>query len=128
MRYLLDTHTFLWFINDDMALSGHAKGLIEHPDHDIYLSVVSIWEMAIKISLGKLALPTPFEDFITSQIANNNITLLDIKIVHATGILGLPFHHRDPFDRLILAQAQYEKLTIIGNDSIFSNYGIPIVW
>ncbi|MDX2079006.1 MAG: type II toxin-antitoxin system VapC family toxin [bacterium] len=128
MRYLLDTHTFLWFINDDVALSQHAKRLIEHPDHDIYLSVVSIWEMGIKISLGKLALPSPFEDFIALQIVDNNLILLDIKIEHVTGILRLPFHHRDPFDRLLLAQAQYEKLTIIGNDNIFPNYGISIVW
>ena len=85
MNYLLDTHTFLWFINDDVSLSSIAKALIEDPENTIYLSVASVWEMAIKVSLDKLEMPSPFTDFIDVQLHQNTIILLDIK----TAIQGL---------------------------------------
>lgn len=103
MSYLLDTHTFLWFINDDASLSETAKELIEDPDNGIYLSIASVWEMGIKFSLGKLEIPSPFESFIDEQLRLNNIILLDIKTVHIGIVSTLTFHHRDPFDRLIIA-------------------------
>ncbi len=128
MNYLLDTHTFLWFINDDAALSFTAKALIEVPESTIYLSVASIWEMAIKISLHKLELPSPFSSFINEQLHMNTITLLDIKTSHAEIVTLLPFHHRDPFDRLIIAQAKDENMPILSKDTIFDEYGIDRYW
>jgi PIN domain nuclease of toxin-antitoxin system len=128
MNYLLDTHTFLWFINDDPALSATAKALIENPDNAIHLSVASVWEMAIKTSLGKLEMPSPFADFIDEQLRENSITLLDIRTTHAGGVVRLPFHHRDPFDRLIIAQSKSEDMPIIGKDVIFDDYGIDRLW
>lgn len=128
MNYLLDTHTFLWFINDDASLSSAAKALIENPENVIYLSAASIWEMAIKVSLGKLEMPSPFTDFIDRQLHENAITLLDLKTSHAGMIATLPFYHRDPFDRLIIAQSKNEDMPVIGNDTIFDSYGIERFW
>ena len=128
MNYLLDTHTFLWFINDDASLSFTAKTRIEDPENTIYLSVASIWEMAIKVSLDKLELPSPFTDFIDDQLDKNTITLLKIKTAHTGIVATLPFHHRDPFDRLIIAQSKIEDMPIIGQDATFDDYGITRIW
>ncbi len=128
MNYLLDTHTFLWFINDDASLSSTAKALIEDPENTIYLSVASIWEMAIKVSLDKLEMPSPFTDFIDEQLDKNTIILLNIKTAHTGIVATLPFHHRDPFDRLIIAQSKVEDIPIIGKDAIFDDYGIKRLW
>ena len=128
MNYLLDTHTFLWFINDDPSLSSTAKTLIENRENGIYLSVASIWEMAIKVSLGRLEMPSPFTDFIDDQLSKNTIVLLDIKTAHTGIVVTLPFHHRDPFDRLIIAQSQSEDFPIIGRDAVFDNYRIKRHW
>jgi PIN domain nuclease of toxin-antitoxin system len=128
MSYLLDTHTFLWFINDDGALSSSARTLIEDPANTLYLSMASIWEMAIKVSLGKLEIPSPFTDFIENQMRENTIILLDIKTAHTGFVAALPFHHRDPFDRLMIAQSIYESLPIIGSDPLFDNYGVTRLW
>jgi len=128
MNYLLDTHTFLWFINDDTSLSSTAKALIEDPENTIYLSVASIWEMAIKVSLDKLEMPSPFTDFIDEQLNENTIILLNIKTAHTGVVATLPFHHRDPFDRLIIAQSKVEDIPVIGKDAIFDDYGIKRLW
>ncbi len=128
MIYLLDTHTFLWFINDDKALSATAKTLIEDPDNTIYLSIASLWEMAIKVSLSKLEIPTPFTEFIVGQLQENNIALLKISAEHTGVVATMPFHHRDPFDRLIIAQALTEQLPIIGKDAVFDLYEIRRHW
>jgi len=128
MNYLLDTHTFLWFINDDASLSSTAKTLIEDPENTIYLSVASIWEMAIKVSLDKLEMPSPFTDFIDEQLSKNTIILLGIKTEHTGIVATLPFHHRDPFDRLIIAQSKVEDIPVIGKDAIFDDYGIKRLW
>lgn len=128
MKFLLDTHTFLWFIDDGAALSSTAKSLIEAPGNTPYLSMASLWEIAIKVSIGKLTIPSPFQAFIMQQISENRIELLDIKPDHI-GIVGiLPFHHRDPFDRLIIAQAMSEKLPIISKDENFKAYGLTLYW
>lgn len=128
MNYLLDTHTFLWFINDDASLSSTTKALIEDPENTIYLSVASIWEVAIKVSLDKLEMPSPFTDFIDEQLDKNTIILLNIKTAHTGIVATLPFHHRDPFDRLIIAQSKVEDIPIIGKDAIFDDYGIKRLW
>ena len=128
MNYLLDTHTFLWFINDSPDLSDIAQQHIESPENILYLSIASVWEMAIKASLGKLEMPTPFADFIDAQLEQNSIALLTITTAHAELVTKLRFHHRDPFDRLIIAQAQVEGLPIIGKDAAFDAYDIECIW
>lgn len=128
MNYLLDTHSFLWFINDDAALSQPAKTLIEAPENTVYLSVASVWEMAIKVSLGRLEMPSPFADFIDEQLRENTITLLNIQTAYAGMIVTLPFHHRDPFDRLIIAQSRMEGFPVIGKDAIFDDYDVERHW
>ena len=128
MNYLLDTHTFLWFINDDASLSSTAKSLIEYPENTIYLSVASVWEMAIKVSLGKLEMPSPFTEFMDEQMHLNTIVLLNVKTTHIGIVATLPLHHRDPFDRLIIAQSQSEVIPIIGKDRVFKNYEIICYW
>jgi PIN domain nuclease of toxin-antitoxin system len=128
MTYLLDTHTFLWFINGDAQLSSTAQSLIEDSTNIIVLSVASLWEMAIKSSLGKLAVPSPFTAFIDEQLSLNNFALLNITTTHTGIVATLPFHHRDPFDRLIIAQSQSEGFPIIGADAVFDDYGIQRLW
>ena len=130
MRLLLDTHAFLWFINDDPQLSAYAKSLIEDSANDVLLSIASVWEIAIKASLGKLQIrfATTFEEFITQQLNVNDITLLNISPPHFEPLFTLPFHHRDPFDRLLIAQAITEQLGIIGRDVAFDHYPIKRYW
>jgi len=128
MKLLLDTHAFLWFITDDPALSSEAKSLIENPDNDVFLSVASLWEMAIKVSIGKLTIKQPFDVFMTEQIRLNSISLLNISIDHVNLITSLPFHHRDPFDRLLIAQAMAEQLSLVSADVIFDSYDIKRLW
>lgn len=126
--YLLDTHTFLWFINDDNALSATAKALIKDPTNSIHLSIASVWEMAIKVSLGKLAVPSPFAVFVEEQLRENSILLLGITTAHTGVVATLPFHHRDPFDRLIIVQSLTEEFPVIGSDDVFDQYGVQRSW
>ncbi|MGB1286509.1 MAG: type II toxin-antitoxin system VapC family toxin [Aggregatilineales bacterium] len=128
MSYLLDTHTFLWFLEDDVSLSDTAKTMIEAPDNDIYLSIASVWEIAIKVSLNKLQFPSPFKETIDRSLFDNQITLLNITTTHTDKLITLPFHHRDPFDRLIIVQSQIEALPVIGKDTIFDKYDIERYW
>ncbi len=124
---LLDTHTFIWFINGDNELSRNARELIEADDSVNFISIASIWEIAIKISLGKLQLNTSFEE-IDRQIDNNGFHLLPITFEHTLLLSRLPFHHRDPFDRMIIAQSVANRLTVISKDSNLKNYTINLFW
>lgn len=128
MRLLLDTHTLLWFLTDDRKLSQNARTLIIRPNTDVLVRVVSLWEIVIKASLGKLPLPAPFEELLPAQLEIERISVLQIELQHLTRLRQLPFHHRDPFDRLILAQAIVEKIPLISRDAVFSNYDVPILW
>lgn len=128
MNLLLDAHAFLWFIMGSANLSATARALIEDPANERMLSVASLWEMAIKVSLGKLTLSAPFDDLIPEQLNLNGIGLLNITIDHVSLIATLPFHHRDPFDRLLLAQAITEKMPVVSLDAAFDNYGITRLW
>ena len=119
MRYLLDTHSLIWFLNGDDQLSDFARQLIEDENHELFISIASLWEMSIKFSLGKLNLGQPFETIFPTQLESNSIAILAITVEHLTAVCNLPFHHRDPFDRLIIAQAQVELLPIISTDRIF---------
>lgn len=123
MKFLIDTHIFLWFINNDPQLSPTAKTLLES-DVELLLSVASLWEIAIKISTGKMTLPKPFEIFIPEQLQQNDITVLPIATNHLTYITALPFHHRDPFDRLLIAQSIVEGIPIVSVDAAFDPYKV----
>jgi len=128
MNVLLDTHTFLWFVLDSPDLSQRARYAIEDPSVGVFVSVASLWEMAIKSSLDKLQLPIPFEQFIPHHIYLNRMRILPIGVVHLQHVHNLPFHHRDPFDRLLIAQSQVESMPIIGRDATFDRYGIQRIW
>jgi PIN domain nuclease of toxin-antitoxin system len=128
VKVLLDTHTFLWFIDDSPQLSTTARTLIEDGNNEVFLSVGSLWEMAIKIGLGKLSLGQPFETLMPAQLALNNIELLNITVDHTAKVITLPFHHRDPFDRLLVAQALVETIPLVGVDAVFDAYGIRRLW
>jgi len=124
MKLLLDTHAFLWFIMGSSNLSETARALIEDPANENLLSVASLWEMAIKVSLGKLTLASSFDDLIPRQLGLNGIELLNIKVDHTSVVATLPFHHRDPFDRLLIAQAIVEKVPMVSIDAAFDAYPI----
>ena len=124
MKYLLDTHTVLWFLKGDKKLSDKARRLIDSPRNSKFLSIVSLWEIAVKVSLGKLVLDKSFERLFPEQLYFNRIEVLDITVDSLIKLTTLPFHHRDPFDRLIIAQALVEELPIIGTDAAFDAYGI----
>ena len=127
MRLLLDTHTFLWFIYDDPRLSPRAKALLES-DADLLLSVGSLWEISIKVSVGKLTLAQPFDIFVPQQLADNDIEMLPISLAHLGIVSKLPFHHRDPFDRLLIAQAMIEQVPIVSADTAFDAYSVARLW
>jgi PIN domain nuclease of toxin-antitoxin system len=126
MRLLLDTQAFLWWVADDPRLSKRAARAIAASE--CLLSVASCWEMAIKTSLGKLTLSGPLERFVQQQLEVNGFNLLGVSLEHAGGVATLPFHHRDPFDRLLAAQARAEELSIVSADRIFPKYGVKRVW
>ena len=124
MKYLLDTHALIWFIEGNNQLSAHARQLMEDESNELFISVASLWEMAIKISIGKLNLVQPFETLFPGQLEINNIQILDISVDHLREVSRLPFHHRDPFDRLMIAQAKVEGFPIISVDAAFDAYGV----
>lgn len=126
-RLLLDTNAFLYFINNDSALSEQLKELLES-EIDLLITVVSLWEIAIKFSIGKLSLPDSFENFIPAQIRQNDIDILPVTLPHLEKVSMLPFHHKDPFDRLIIAQSIVENLPIMSSDSGFNLYEIKLIW
>lgn len=128
MRLLVDTHAFLWFVAGDERLSSRPRRRIEDPAHDKFLSVASIWEAAIKASLGKLTLSVSLDAVIDEGAVKNGITLLDVRREHAAAVERLPFHHRDPFDRLLVCQAMIEKMDIVSADAALDSYAIRRVW
>jgi PIN domain nuclease of toxin-antitoxin system len=128
MRLLLDTHAFLWWVHDARELSRRARAMIADPDNECLVSLASCWEMAIKLSLGKLELPTALERFVPEQLAANRFRQLAIGFRHVCRVAGLPFHHRDPFDRLLAAQAIEERLAVVSADAVFRRYGVQRVW
>ena len=128
MRALLDTHSFIWFVEGDERLSSSARQIIGDPANEILFSAASLWEMAIKVSIGKLALAHAFEASTLGHMARNDIRLLDVRVSHITGVLTLPFHHRDPFDRMLVSQALVEGVPVIGADQVFDSYGVQRLW
>jgi len=128
MKYLMDTHAILWISNDDSRLTKKVREIFLNADSEILISLASIWEMAIKISLKKLRVKNSLNYFVDNDISNNNIKIMNIELDHLVYISNLPLHHRDPFDRLIISQAIKEKLPIISADSFFDLYPIKRIW
>jgi PIN domain nuclease of toxin-antitoxin system len=128
MRFLLDTHAFLWFVLNDSQLSQKALQFIVEPAHDILISPASYWELAIKVSLGKYQIPGSFQVWMEQQIVANAFQILPITVAHAAMVATLPFHHRDPFDRLLIAQSLTEQIAIISVDRVFDSYFVLREW
>jgi PIN domain nuclease of toxin-antitoxin system len=126
MGYILDTHTFIWFINGEI-LSTNLIARIKNLDNRCYTSIASLWEIGIKTTLGKLSLQSDFSD-IKDFLFANNIDILPITFEHIQGLINLPHHHNDPFDRLIIAQGITEDLVILTKDQKFSLYNAAIYW
>src|SRR5437660_621834 len=114
MRLLLDTHAFLWFVLSDPQLSAAAQSLINDLANDVLISPASYWEIAVKVGLGKLSLQAPYDDFMRRGIEGNDFEILPIEPRHTSLLTTLPLHHRDPFDRLLIAQAMVEAIPIVG--------------
>lgn len=128
MRLLLDTHTLLWFAVADPQLSGEANSLIMDSANEKLVSPASYWEIAIKISLNKYTLSKPYEVFMHEAIGQNGFDYLHIEPKHTARLITLPSHHKDPFDRLIVAQAMVEDIAIVSNDSVLDVYGVKRLW
>jgi len=127
MRYLLDTHTALWALDDDFKLSEKARGIINNVSIELFVSLASVWEMAIKISIGKLVFAGGIAAFL-ERLKENGIKIIEIKEGHLRIVETLPFIHRDPFDRLLIASVNYEGLTIITNDDNIQKYNVKWIW
>jgi PIN domain nuclease of toxin-antitoxin system len=130
MKVLLDTCALIWFLRGDPELSEKAAQLIENPDTDAFVSVVSIWEIAIKASIGKLPAPVGLQDSLEDKLKDSGFNILPVEFHHASGVYSLPTVHHDPFDRLLISQCKAEKLTAITNDAhwIDRRYGISVFW
>ncbi len=128
MRLLLDTHALLWFLQNSPSLSAAAKAAVEDPANEKFVNIATCWEMAIKAGLGKLRLVGPVAVFLGRELAANNFDLLAISLAHATAVESLPRHHKDPFDRLLIAQTQAEGMRIVSVDAAFDPYGVTRIW
>jgi PIN domain nuclease of toxin-antitoxin system len=128
LKVLLDTHTLLWFAVTDPRLSGPAMALIMDPANEKLVSPASYWEIAIKISVKKYSLSKPFEMFMEEAIDKNGFGYLHVVPKHAAALTTLPFHHRDPFDRLLIAQAIVEGIPILSSDAVLDSYAVKRLW
>jgi PIN domain nuclease of toxin-antitoxin system len=128
VRVVIDTHVFIWYVQNSERLPRLVAALINDGRNDILFSIASVWEMAIKQSTGKLNLGVPYTSFIEEQIRLNNMELLPVRLNHLEVVTTLPFHHRDPFDRLLSAQAIVEEIVLISADSVFSLYPVQRMW
>ena len=128
MRLLLDTHAYLWWVEGAPALGRRARAAVANPDNEVFFSIASCWELAIKLSLGKLRLTQGLDRFVPDQLARNGFVLAGLDFRHVVRVSDLPFHHRDPFDRVLVAQALQDELAIVSADRVFRKYGVTVVW
>lgn len=128
MFLLLDAHALLWFLSDDSRLSALARKLIEGEDSVVLVSIATLWEITIKNALGKLPLPRPIAEFMQVELQKNEFDILPIVPAHLEFLATLPFHHRDPFDRILAAQALKENIPLISADAALDAYGIQRLW
>ncbi|OYD98579.1 PIN domain nuclease [Nostoc sp. 'Peltigera membranacea cyanobiont' 213] len=128
MKLLLDTQCWLWWFAQPERLNEEAIAHIADENNELWLSVASIWEIGIKVAIGKLPLPDPLDNYISSRMAQLGMRSLEITASHALQAAALPLHHRDPFDRMLIAQAQIEEMTLVSSDSMFKKYDISLIW
>lgn len=128
MRVLLDTHSLYWYIEGDPRLSATARTAIQDSSNEVLISPASYWEVAIKVSIGKWHLNRPYADFMDLALHRYGFTILQILADHTARLTAMPFHHKDPFDRLLAAQALVEQIPIVGNDSALDAYGVTRIW
>ncbi len=128
MKYLLDTEVWLWSLSEPERLNSRAKKLLADGTQEIYLSAATSWEIAIKYGLGKLPLPEPPDRYVTQRMTAQGLRALTISHDHALRVYALAHHHKDPFDRLLIAQAEAEGLTLLTADAAFKDYGVKLVW
>src|SRR5256885_7624160 len=128
MIVLIDAHALIWFIGGDNRLTLAARSLIESQENEPVVSAASLWELAIKTTLGRLTLAVPFDDLVTEHVRTNGFRILPIEVQHLQRLIALPLHHRDPFDRLIVAQALSEQIPIVSGDKALDMYGVERLW
>jgi PIN domain nuclease of toxin-antitoxin system len=128
MKYLLDTHAFIWMDSDPARLSSRVTAICQDSTQTLLLSMASVWEMQIKLQAGKLTLPAPLVQIVENQRQANRIGLLPIELSHVLGLANLPAHHQDPFDRILVAQAVVEGLALISHDPRLALYPVSVVW
>ena len=128
MKLLLDTHAFLWLVEGSPHLSAAARAALADPANELYLSVASVWELAIKTGNKKLTLSDPLDSFDGTWALTYQLALLPINTPHALAVAGLPDHHRDPFDRMLIVQALVEGMTLVSADAKSAPYPVPILW
>ena len=128
MKLLIDTHALIWFLEDDPKLSATARAVVEDAANERWVSMASGWEMAIKSQIGKLKLPLVFEGLFPGALESFGFSILPIQAGHRHRYHALPLHHRDPFDRLLVAQALVNGLAVVGDDAAFDEYGVTRVW
>jgi len=128
VKLLLDTHAFLWAIGDPGRLSPNSRNAIEDARNDLLLSLASVWEIAVKSGLGKLTIPKPAVPFVQRQVVLHRMAMLNIQVAHLAAVERIPAHHRDPFDRMLVAQALEERIPLISGDRQLRKYGLQIIW
>jgi PIN domain nuclease of toxin-antitoxin system len=128
MSYLLDTGVWLWSVWEPSRIPTVARNILEDRGEELFLSAVSSWELAIKVASGKLQLPEPPETYVPSRMMTQGLRPLPISHRHALAVFGLPLHHRDPFDRLLIAQSTVENMTLLTADREFKMYDVPLLW
>ncbi len=128
MKLLLDTHAFMWWHSEPERIPKDTLILLQNPNHELLVSLASLWEMQIKIQLGKLTLKDDLEVMVSNQQEQNNISLIYITFAHILELRNLPPHHKDPFDRIVIAQSKVENATLISRDPVFQNYDCSVIW
>ncbi|TGK54368.1 type II toxin-antitoxin system VapC family toxin [Leptospira kanakyensis] len=128
MKYLLDTHTYLWILYEPANLSKKVLRIVENPENELYLSVASIWEIIIKFKIGKLNLQYSPDKIISESLVAIDCNVLEITMGHTFGLLNLPDLHKDPFDRILVCQSNFEKMAILTKDSLITQYEINSIW
>lgn len=126
MKILIDTHVFLWGIQDEAKLSKRVQALL--PAEDVWISVASLWEMMAKVQVGKLVLPTPVGEYLSRKLKENGVSVLALTFAHVKKLEKIPWHHRDPFDRILIAQSLEEKLPLVTSDPLFKKYLVQSIW
>jgi PIN domain nuclease of toxin-antitoxin system len=126
MKVLIDTHVFLWGIQDEAKRSGRVRALL--PAAEVWISVASLWEIIVKVQIGKFVMPTPVGDYLAHKLRMNGVSILPLNFDHVRRLEEIPLHHRDPFDRILIAQSLEEKLPLVTADPHFANYPIQIIW